>query len=302
MKRIKEELEQKLVSLNDNMEILKHEASPKAVPGTIIAASSAVREIMPVSKEDKAKLRAEIEKRNKEAQDFIAKMKTEKDERKKKEEERMKLHQERKAKETEENNKKLKEKEDELLKKKQEERKNYYNELREKRIKEMKILETAERPKIGLQDQEEYLFKKLEKKYYQEVEMPALEKKKQELAMRRNMAKPISKAELDEHDRKCRMLSEEHRKEIKQELKKRKQDEEKVLELQQKLKTGVSEKIISEEAKKKEETEKKRREKKILREKMENYANLIKEVTKALLFYCFIGNPESIVNRWCQSK
>lgn len=265
VKRMKEELEQKLLTLNENVTYLA--GTPRAKKEKETA----------MTKEDKQKLKVDLEQKQKEAEDFILKLKQEKKERKKKEKEREKEVREKQKKDADELNKKLKEREDEMLKKRKDDTLKVYQQLKQKREEEHKKTE-EHLTKTSLPPRDEYLYKKLEDKYNKEVLMPALEDKKRELAKKRNLFKPVSKEEIDDHIRKHEILMAQKEEERQKEVIARKKQEENVMETIKKFKTPAQERVSLEEGKVKDELEKKKDERKLRREKMENYANLIKDI------------------------
>lgn len=266
VKKMKEELEQKLSSLNQNASFLA--TSP-------ITKKDMLNE-KGLTKEEKQKLEEELEKKRKEAEEFIIKLKKEKQERKKKEEERMKQLEEKLKKDSEELNKRLKEKEEEMLKKRKEETMKTYELLKKQREEDSKKKEEVI-AKTFVPPKDEYLYKKLEEKYNKEVLMPELESKKQELAKKRNLFKPVRKEELEEHMRKFEQVMAQKEEARLEEIKHRKEQQQNIAVEIRKFKTQTLEKKIEEERKLKEEMEKKKHVKADLREKMESYAHLLKE-------------------------
>eukprot|EP01022_Parablepharisma_sp_SALTPOND_P032672 TRINITY_DN858_c0_g1_i1.p2 TRINITY_DN858_c0_g1~~TRINITY_DN858_c0_g1_i1.p2 ORF type:complete len:514 (-),score=131.63 TRINITY_DN858_c0_g1_i1:774-2315(-) len=261
---MKEELEQKLASLNQNVTILS--GSPK---------KDIVEKVM--SKEEKQKLEAELEKKQKEATEFIHKLKAEKQERKKKEEERRKMLEQKMRKESEELNKKLKEREEELLKKRKERNMEAFEKLKKQRENDQKKIDEA-KSKAVLHTKDEYLYKKLEDKYNKEVLMPMLEKKKEELAKKRNLFKPVNREELEEHMKKYELVMAQKEEVRQKELKARKEEEQNIQSAIKKLKTPALERQSIEELKLKEELEKKKLQKVEWRKKIESYGNLLKDI------------------------
>eukprot|EP00830_Metopus_es_P012939 TRINITY_DN3032_c0_g1_i1.p1 TRINITY_DN3032_c0_g1~~TRINITY_DN3032_c0_g1_i1.p1 ORF type:complete len:617 (+),score=222.54 TRINITY_DN3032_c0_g1_i1:46-1896(+) len=266
VQRMKEELEMKLETLNENVMFLG--GSPGPAKGKEVAA---------ISKEEKLKLKEELENKRKDATDFIHKLKQDKKERQKREKDRKKEIEEKLKKESEEFNKKLKEKEEELLKKRKEGEMLKHQKLKQKREEESKKFE-EQKSKACLPPRDDYLYKKLEERYNQQVLMPLLEDKKKKLADLRNQYKPVSKEELEEHRRKHELLMAEREENRKQEKKVKRKEEESLQSAIQKLQTGVTERVVTFEAKAKEEKEKKKQEKLRKKEKMQNYASLVKEI------------------------
>ena len=136
-------------------------------------------------------------------------------------------------KESEELNIKIKEREEELIKKRKEETMKTYEQLRKKREEDQKRLEKL-KTKTSLQSKDDYLYKKLEEKYVQEVEMPMLEQKKMELAKKRNIYKPINKDVLLLHMKKHDLLMAQKEEDRLNELKPRRSKEIRIKALRQK--------------------------------------------------------------------
>ena len=265
VQKMKEELEQKLALLNENASYLAG-TSPRP------------KKEVTMNKEEKQKLNAELEQKKKEATEFIQKLKDEKKEWKKKKNDRDIELREKQRKESEELNKKLKEREEELLKKRKEDTMKTYQQSKQKREEEQKKIEEQKTKVGGLPPKGDYLYKKLEEKYNKEVLMPMLEDKKRLLAEKRNVYKPVSRSEIEEHVKKheqLMVLKEEART---QEANNRKKQQDDANEALKKLKTPALERLSQEESKTKEENEKKKMENKVKREKMDNYGNLIKDI------------------------
>ncbi len=264
VKRMKEELEQKLASLNENVNVLS--GSPRVKKEKEPA----------MSKEDKARVQAELEQKRKEAEEFIRKVKDEKRERRHKEQEREREAEERRQKEAEKLNRKLRQKEEELLRRRKEETRKTYQTLKQKREVDLKRFE-EQKSKSVLPPEQDYLYKKLEDRYNREVLLPILESKKLALAKKRNIYQPINKEELDEHMRKHESLMAQKEEEREKEQRERRKREESVHQAIQKFQTHAQERVSLEEEKLREDHERKKGEKQARREKMESYATLVKE-------------------------
>lgn len=228
-----------------------------------------------LSREEKQRLEEEAARRKKEAAEFISKINADKKERKRKEEERQKALEEKLKKESEEFNMKLKEREDEVLKKRKEKTITTYEQIRKKREEDRRLRQERSRPSLPPKD--EYLYRRLEEKYQKEVLLPMLEEKKKELAKKRNQQKPVSKEEVAQHMKRHDLLMAQREERRLQELRERREKEVAVQASIGRLRTGAIERLAAEEAKLREERERKKVENKERREKMENYANLIKE-------------------------
>jgi hypothetical protein len=204
-------------------------------------------------------------------------MKQEKIERAKKREERERSFMEKKHKIYEEENSKLKEMEEQVKQRRKEESAKLYEQLKSKREEDRKKRETL-KERIPSAPKEEYLYKRLEAKYNKEILIPMLEEKKQELAKKRNQLKPITHEEIEEHKRICEFRMLEHEELRMKELRERKLEEYQLIAQQAKFKTDLSAKYSLLQNKVKEEAERKKQEKKLLCNKMKNYAELVKEV------------------------
>ena len=205
---------------------------------------------------------------------FIQRINAERDERRRRDQEKINLINEKTRKESEELARKLKEEEEEILRKRKERNMKAHNKLKKKRELDQQIM-LGFKHKISITN--EYLYKKLEDKYNKEVLMPILEEKKKELAKKRNQFKSVNRKEFKEHIKKYDLLIAQREESRKKEIRARKEKEiisQKILE---KYKTAMYEKQNKENVKKKEEEDKKKHEVKELREKMLNYAELIKE-------------------------
>eukprot|EP00826_Nyctotherus_ovalis_P042832 TRINITY_DN4469_c0_g6_i1.p1 TRINITY_DN4469_c0_g6~~TRINITY_DN4469_c0_g6_i1.p1 ORF type:complete len:487 (+),score=246.31 TRINITY_DN4469_c0_g6_i1:326-1786(+) len=228
-----------------------------------------------LSKEEKQRLEEEAARKKKEAAEFISKINAEKKERKRKEEERQKMLEKKLRKESEEFNVKLKEREDEVLKRRKEKTIITYEQIRKKREEDRRLRQERSRPSLPPKD--EYLYRRLEEKYQKEVLMPMLEEKKKELAKKRNQQKPVTREEVALHMKRHDLLLARKEESRQQELREKREKEMAAQASIGRLRTGALERLVLEETKAKGERERKRVENRERREKMENYANLIKE-------------------------
>eukprot|EP01022_Parablepharisma_sp_SALTPOND_P014302 TRINITY_DN1933_c0_g1_i1.p3 TRINITY_DN1933_c0_g1~~TRINITY_DN1933_c0_g1_i1.p3 ORF type:complete len:638 (-),score=168.53 TRINITY_DN1933_c0_g1_i1:2974-4887(-) len=263
--RMKEELQQKLMSLSENEELL-HKTS-------ILEGSKKMhkdKEYYMLSKEERKKLRTEFEMKRTEALEFVKKKQAEKRERLKRELEKRKLEEEKRIAEEEVKEKEKAEKnaarKEEMLKALQEAKQKREKELKEQREQ----FEKSPSPPA-------YSNQKFEENYRKSVELPLLEAKKKILAEKRNLLKPITKEELEEHEKKLEELAKQREQERVARLQKRKEEEGLFAEQQKRFKTAISEKIHERDVKQKEEEEKRYKERKLLKQKMESYAHLLKE-------------------------
>eukprot|EP01022_Parablepharisma_sp_SALTPOND_P016719 TRINITY_DN2519_c0_g1_i1.p1 TRINITY_DN2519_c0_g1~~TRINITY_DN2519_c0_g1_i1.p1 ORF type:complete len:675 (-),score=118.88 TRINITY_DN2519_c0_g1_i1:1107-3035(-) len=261
--KIKQELEEKLSALNENVELLKQ-------GNTMIHT--------PKKNTSFTENESEFVRRKEEAVAFIRKMKLEKIERRKKEEERMRLFSEKLKKEAEQREIEQKQREIELLQKRKEASERAYLLLKQKREEDRKKFQEWERIGTAPKEPAGYLYKKLEDKYKHEILVPLLEEKKQELAKRRNKFKPFKWEEIKVHEKECEKKAQEHSEERARYLLERKIQERKLLVKQKMMRNEISLKYSLLEQKAKEEEERRQQEKKLLKDKMKNYAALVKEV------------------------
>jgi len=260
-KRKREELEQKLLLLNESVENLKYKQKKSM-------------DEKKLTKEEKQRLEEELEKKKKDAEEFVLRIEAEKRERKKKESERLKAEREKIERELKEENDKLKEQKKEILKKRREESIKTYELLKRKRLEDIKKFEEASAQPNPLP--ENYLYKKLKDRYNKEVLTPTLENKKKELAFKRNQLKCITRKELSEHLKKYQQHVIQKDEERLSDLKARRSKEQEVKEFISKMKTSTLEKELLRAQLKREEREQKSNEKQELRAKMVKYSKLIK--------------------------
>ncbi|CAG9332015.1 unnamed protein product [Blepharisma stoltei] len=202
------------------------------------------------------------------------------------------------AKEMQEREKRRLEREKEMLVKEEQERLEYERlkelalkqeeEKKAQRLKELKEKSDARKREIATMKEigeteykkvisEKPLFKKIQDNYQQSVLMPELEKKKAELAKKRNLFKPLDHYDLVEHSRHHDEIMQEFDERRKQNLKNRSL-EHKMNAASLSLKSRFTDTILEEEKKKKEEFEKEGINKKILYDKKLQYAELVKEM------------------------
>ena len=202
-----------------------------------------------------AKERAEREKKKLEREEKARKkMKEELIEIERKKNEEMMIKEEEKRKRVEE-----------MIQKKEKRKKDleYYKEVGEKEFKEA----FSTKP----------LYVKIEENYEDQVLMPELEKKKAELARKRELFQPIRKHEIIEHMKRYQEYSYESQVRREQSLK-NKEIEFKYNNSAGVFKSKFTENILEEERLKKEEQEKIEQEKKKLIEKKKKYSSIVKEM------------------------
>lgn len=261
VKRMQKELESKLEALSENF-------------GLITTPTPNKKELNETMKKEKLKEKEDLELKKKQAAETIQKIKEESKEWKRKKT-MLKKQQEEQQRKLDEEAKIAKQKAEEQEKKAKEERLAEIEEQKKKREEEIK--KAKELAKAKMKPATNYVYKKLEEKYTNEIVLPELEKKKEELAKKRNLFKPVRNEDLEEHKRKYDLYIAGQEELRKQEIKKRKEREEQITESLNKCKTSTLEKVNEMETKEKIENEMKKNRNKILREKIKSYANLVKE-------------------------
>lgn len=152
-----------------------------------------------------------------------------------------------------------------------------FTEKRQKRLEEIKKLEEIQKKSV-IMPETEYLHKKLEDRFKEEILNPMLEKQKIELAKKRNLIKPITKQEIEEHQRKHEQIMQQKEGERKKQKNERRRQQY-LLELQQKkFETVFSRDLHEREEQFKLDQKRKSENKKLARDKMLKYADLIKEL------------------------
>ncbi len=263
VRRMQNQLEQKLQSLNKSVELLavsKHNVEEE--------------QMSTPRKQDRERQREEFSQKREEAQEFARKLKLEQAERLRRNAERQRQWMERVQRETEEDGRKQQEqKERQLLQLKTAEQ--HSHELLKRQREEARKSEE----RLGkAPDSDQYLYKVMEQRFQEAVLLPTLEQRKQELLERRNMRKMVSKQDLALLWRKHNELIAERSLERHQRLKQLKAEEVTTLKMQKEMRTSFGEKINQEDVQHKEQLEQKRKETLVKREKRRNYANLVKEM------------------------
>eukprot|EP00826_Nyctotherus_ovalis_P056711 TRINITY_DN7712_c0_g1_i1.p1 TRINITY_DN7712_c0_g1~~TRINITY_DN7712_c0_g1_i1.p1 ORF type:complete len:455 (-),score=175.01 TRINITY_DN7712_c0_g1_i1:76-1440(-) len=254
-KKLKSELEQKLLFLNESVENLTHTRKR--------------------SSSDRVSTKEELEKKQRRAEELVMRMEAERKERKKREEQRLKAQYKKAMKELKEQNDQLKEQREEMLRRRREDSMKAYEQLRRKRQEEMQKFEEVKGKPSPVP--ENYLYKQLADKYEKEVLMPTLENRKKELAFKRSKFKPIVRKELDEHLRKYEHFMLQKDEQRQNEQKARKEKEQELKDFISKLKTRALKKELLKEQTEREEKEQRAHDKQELRAKMINYAKVIQE-------------------------
>ena len=146
--------------------------------------------------------------------------------------------------------------------------------LRKNEIKELKHIGNREYKKVV---SNKPLYKQIEETYEQEVMMPELQKKKEELAKRRNMFQPVRQTEIAERAKKLDEMKSEQEKQKLKEFRQRKLVE--MLYIQSYKASSKFQESIRKEIKRHESQKKTEQSKKlelVSRKKM--YSNLVKEI------------------------
>ena len=221
------------------------------------------------------KFQEEFDEKQKKAAEFIQKIAEEKKEQKRKEKIRLETIEKQAKKKIEEDNKMQQQKKEQLFKSIRNESIKSYESLKKRREEDIKKFNEAKANSI-LPDSE-YLYIKLKEKYKNEVSMPMLEERKQELALKRNKLKMISKKEIEEHIKNHKMIITKRGEMRQQEIDaKRKRDKSMEMNLE-KYKTPKHEKQVYGIETTKELNDKKRNERLEMKERRENYAKIIRE-------------------------
>ena len=265
--RMKDELQQKLMCLSENAELLQ-----KGIATTPKIKKD--KEYYMLSKADRRGLKTEFEAKRQEALEFVKKTQVESKIRKKREKEKRKMEDEKLKREMEEKGKEAKAKEAEQVASRHEEAVKNMQLLKQKREEDLKKQQEQEEK---FQPKAEYLYQKYEERYKKNVELPLLEARKQILAEKRNVLKPVTKDELEERLKKYEQIAMEKEEERKRELKRKKEQEAELAEKQKRFKTDISEKIHERDIKQKVEEEIKAGARIVLKKKMDDYAHTLKE-------------------------
>jgi len=216
-----------------------------------------------------------LEQKYKEAKDFILRLNIEKNEREKRNQERLRSLEEKIEQEAKELDDKHKVETEHLLRKRREENLQTYFTLKVKREKDRKRYKELQQT---LQPKDNYLYKKLEEKYKNEVLMPLLQQKKEQLFRKRSYYKPINRYELEEHIRKYESITTEKKEARENKLKVIKEKEQVLKSEINRFRTPVLERENMAELKLKEEERVKSKELKEKREKINNYVSIARGI------------------------
>jgi hypothetical protein len=179
----------------------------------------------------------------------------------------------------------VKQQEMEMLKKQQE------NEERKEKERKERLQQIKDKEEQRKQDQEDKqkmykenlktiqkpLYKKIEKEYEKQYVMPELEKRKKDLAEKRNFLKPISREEINEHDKKYMEIQK------KQEAKRHQESKDDTNYDPSKYKSKFLENVLDYEEQSKQQEQRKTEEVSDLLSKKKNYAKLVQETHRPIV-------------------
>ncbi len=268
--KMKGDLEKKLMCLQEDAEVLQH-----GDPSQLKIKMKKDKEYYMLSKEDRQRLKEEVHKKEQEAYEFVKRQGKEDKERKRKLAEKKKRDETALMQRMEEVERKNKEREAEVRQARKEELAKNFEQQKQKREDDLKKQQEQEekyhKPSV-------YLYQVLEEQYKKNVLTPMLEEKKQKLAEKRNVLKPVTKEELEEHQKRCEEREVERIKERKSSMHVRREEEARMQEHLKKFHTSIAEKVMERDNREREERLVKLKEKMAVREKMISYASLVKEV------------------------
>lgn len=268
--KLRKQLENKLKGLDMEVDLL---SAQKSLNLTNSVSIKKPKEHSWLTTEARQKWQDEWNKKAQEAEEFTKKVNAVQKQIKLREKEKQNLLSQKEKEELEEK-KKLEEEAKQLqLMQKEEERKKKEEEKEEKRKqRELLLSLAATKP-----PKREYMHEKLQQRYHSEVEMPELEKRKQEIAEKRNLYKPIRMSDIEQHKRKHEEILMKLEEERKAEREKKLQENPNYMEKMKEMQTVFTEEFIKKRLEEKEKNEnllKKQQEK---QEKRLSYAKLIKE-------------------------
>eukprot|EP01022_Parablepharisma_sp_SALTPOND_P008020 TRINITY_DN135082_c1_g1_i1.p1 TRINITY_DN135082_c1_g1~~TRINITY_DN135082_c1_g1_i1.p1 ORF type:complete len:497 (-),score=94.12 TRINITY_DN135082_c1_g1_i1:2746-4236(-) len=265
----KEKLSKKLQQLSFAAEILEREKHNSSV-------ISPERNTLRRSKSNESDNEEALRKHSV-AQTLVHRLQAEKKERERKRIERQRRIEEIIKYEMEMEAKRAREISEERIRKLKEESMQKHKQVKEQRQKELEELKIHQQ-KMKMIPEHERLYKKLEERYEKEVMLPMLEQKKQELAKKRGECRKISTEEISEHYRKYRSIVHERTERRKEELEKRLEEENRIRMHQKELRSSITEQIQKQYNEFKERQMENQQRKKSIRNKMVNYASLVKEL------------------------
>jgi len=220
----------------------------------------------------------EYEEQKAKAEEFVKRMKKERIERQARQKEKLHSLLEIQTKEMEKKRLELEKKEQEIKEKRRQRTERVYLEAKEKKRQANELFK--ERFKKSNNNSTNYLYKRLEEKYQIEVILPSIEKKKQELALHRNLYKPINWDEINKHQEEFDMRTNETSEERTKDLRERKAHEDFFHKLLRRMENKSSFKRAIMDLKEKEEHELKLKRRKELNTKRRNYSAIIKEMVQ----------------------
>ena len=264
--KTKQELEKKLKYIQDNIGYLSAMELEKS--------SKSVREYSWLTEEERKKWQEGWMKKAQDAEEFTKKVAAIQKEIKQRQKDKDKNLQAKLAKDEEEKQRKEKEEAELKIKQKEEEKLKHVEELEEKKKERLAMakLATDKPPK------KTYLYQKMTQHYVDDVEMPELEKRKKEIADKRNVYKPIRMDDIEEfrkkHDEQMKKSDEERKKEQVHKVKEQAKYHEKVI---KELKSGFTDEVIKKDNEKKAKVKEEEELHKEKNAKMKNYAKMVKE-------------------------
>ncbi len=262
----KQALEKKLRYIEDNIGLLSSMELERS--------SKSVREYSWLTAEERKKWKEDSFKKAQDAEEFVKKVSAIRKELKQRkcecdraEQERLAREEaERKAQEQAEAARKLKEREEEKARRAEE----METKRKERQLLAKLATETPAR--------KEYLYQKMTQQYQTAVEMPELEKRKREIADKRNVYRPIRLADMAEfqkrHDQQIRASEDDHRKEQLRLVQDQRKYQQKV---EKELKSTFTDEVIRKDNEAREKVKEEEGQVKERYTKMKEYARVVKE-------------------------
>jgi hypothetical protein len=237
------------------------------------AAEQGNKEPSMMTEKERQKWKEEWQKKADEAANFAEKMRQEQKERKRREGEKQKLlldkletEQQTKQREAEERAKA----DEERRKTEAEQKKEEFERKRQERLQLIKLANEKVPKKT-------YLYQKMNDQYVSEMLMPELEKRKQQIAQKRNIYKPIHRTELQEHERRFDEAIQKSEEERRREREKARMDSEDYLRKAQEYQTVFTENVIKHDQESKNRMLQQRAQLKEAYAKKMTYAKIVKE-------------------------
>jgi len=266
-KKVKQELETKLKLIHNDINQL-------SVKEQQLLQENNKKEYSWLTEQDRLKWKEDMRKKEEEAAAFAKKMEELRKIRKKKYEEQQKEMLEKLQKENEDR-KRIEEEAAKLLEQqKKEKQAKKLEEMNKKREERQNLLNLA---KVA-PEKKKPLYEKMQEKFLAEVEMPELEKRKKDIAEKRNIYKPVKKEDLDSHKRMFEEALKKREEEKKKELEKLKIDAQEYMEkANNELKSKFTEEVIKKEQEEKEKFKAAALQPKEAYNKKMTYAKIVKE-------------------------